>query len=219
MDAPKSFKAAFNADEGLEPAERHRFRLEVSLVEAVLPSREFWGPNGEERPPPEPVGKPFDFDFQIPVRGATVVEVDQKDTASGVTLTLDRVIDSPGMPEAIVCYEAPDNEHTWAISGGEGAYAVGDWGTEMQEVPPAKCQRLQLEGPLEGRTLVEVSSLEGMPDCRAAKPEDYEACDKKIGDKMIRGPWRFEFEVPDPAGGDPAPPEAPPVRGEAPGGA
>jgi hypothetical protein len=76
-----------------------------------------------------------------------------------------------------------------------------------------------LEGPLEGRTLVEVSSLEGMPDCRAAKPEDYEACDKKIGDKMIRGPWRFEFEVPDPAGGDPAPPEAPPVRGEATGGA
>jgi hypothetical protein len=198
--APKSFKAGFNAVGGLEPAEKHRFRLEVSLVEAVLPSREFWGSHGEERPPPEPVGKPLVFDFQIPVRGAPVVEVGQKETTSGVTLTLDRVIDSPGKPEAVVCYEAPDDEHTWAISGGEGTYAVGDWGTEMQDVPPAKCQKLQLKGPLEGRTLVEVTSLEGMPDCRAVNPEDYEACDKKIGDRTIRGPWRFEFEVPDPAG-------------------
>jgi hypothetical protein len=112
-----------------------------------------------------------------------------------------RVIDSPGKPEAFVCYEAPDDEHTWAISGGEGTYAVADWGTEIQDVPPAKCQTLQLKGPLEGRTLVEVTSLEGMPDCRAVKDEDYEACDKKIGDTMIRGPWRFEFKVPDSAGG------------------
>ncbi len=217
MDAPKSFEAGFNVEEGLEPAEKHRFRLVVSLVEAVLPSREFWGPHGEERPPSEPVGKPFVFDFQIPVRDASVVEVDQKETASGVTLTLDRVINSPGKPEAIVCYEAPDNEHTWAISGGEGTYAVGDWGTEMQSVPPAKCQTLQLEGPLQGRALVEVATLEGMPDCRAAKAETLKACDKKIGDKTIRGPWRFEFEVPDPAGGDPAPRDAPPVPREADG--
>jgi hypothetical protein len=71
----------------------------------------------------------------------------------------------------------------------------------MKSVPPAKCQTLQLEGPLEGRTLVEVTSLEGMPDCRAAKPEGLEACFEKIGDRTIHGPWRFEFEVPDPAGG------------------
>ncbi|HWS81877.1 MAG TPA: hypothetical protein VN178_12720 [Rubrobacter sp.] len=218
-DAPKSFKAGFNAEEGLEPAQKHRFRLEVSLVEAVTPSRDFWGSNGEERPPPEPVGKPFVFDFRVPVRGAPVVEVSQKDTASGVTLTLDRVNDSPGKPEAIVCYEAPDDEHSWFISGGEGTYAAGDWwGTEIQGVPPAKCQTLQLKGPLEGRTLVEVTSLEGMPDCRAAKAEALEACDKKIGEKTIRGPWRFEFEVPDPAGGHPAPRDAPPVPREADGG-
>jgi hypothetical protein len=216
-DAPKAFKAGFNTEEGLEPAQKHRFRLEVSLVEAVTPSREFWGPNGEERPPPEPVGKPFVFDFRIPVQGAPVVEVGQKDTASGVTLTLDRVIDSPGKPEAIVCYEAPDDEHSWFISSGEGTYAAGDWwGTEIQGVPPAKCQTLQLEGPLEGRTLVEVAMLEGMPDCRAVRAEALEACDKKIGDRTIRGPWRFEFEVPDPAGGAPnAPREAPGGRGGA----
>lgn len=112
MDAPKYHKAGFNAEDGLEPAEKHRFHLEVSLVEAVMPSRDFWGPNGEERPPPETVGNPFVFDFQIPVRGAPIVEVGEKETASGVTLTLDRVIDSPGKPEAFVCYEAPDDKHT-----------------------------------------------------------------------------------------------------------
>jgi hypothetical protein len=201
-DAPKSFTAAFNAEEGLEPAQRHRFRLEVSLVEWVLPSREFWGSNGEERPPPEPVGKPLVFEFEIPVQGTSVVEVGQKETASGVTLTLDRVIDSPGRPQAVFCYEAPDDEHTWTLYGGEGTY-LGGFGTtgSIQGVPPAKCQTLQLEGPLKARTLVEVTSLEGMPDCRAVKDEALEACFEKIGERTIRGPWRFEFEVPDSAGG------------------
>ena len=207
-DAPKYHKLGFKAGEALEPAEKHRFRLEVSLVEWVLPSRDFWGPDGEERPPPEPVGKPFVFDFQIPVRGAPVVEVGEKDTASGVTLTLDRVIDSPGKSEAFVCYEAPDDEHTWSISGGEGTYAAGAWGTKITGVPPAECQRLQLEGPLEGRTLVEVTSLEGLPYCRAVRAEVLEACDKKIRDRTIGGPWRFEFEVPDSAGGARPPREA-----------
>jgi hypothetical protein len=207
-DAPKYHKLGFKAGEALEPAEKHRFRLEVSLVEWVLPSRDFWGPDGEERPPPEPVGKPLVFDFQIPVRGAPVVEVGEKDTASGVTLTLDRVIDSPGKSEAFVCYEAPDDEHTWSISGGEGTYAAGAWGTKITGVPPAECQRLQLEGPLEGRTLVEVTSLEGLPYCRAVRAEVLEACDKKIRDRTIGGPWRFEFEVPDSAGGARPPREA-----------
>jgi hypothetical protein len=153
------------------------------------------------------------------VRGAPVVEVGQKDTASGVTLTLDRVIDSPGKPEAIVCYEAPDDEHSWFISGGEGTYAAGDWwGTEIQGVPPAKCQTLQLEGPLEGRTLVELAMLEGMPDCRAARAEALEACDKKIGDRTIRGPWRFEVEVPEPAEEPRPAEEVPRPTGEADGG-
>jgi hypothetical protein len=74
-------------------------------------------------------------------------------------------------------------------------------GEESDEHSRAYRRALLLEGPLEGRTLVEVRSLQSMPVCRAVKPEDYEACDEKIGDRMIRGPWRFEFEVPDSAGG------------------
>jgi hypothetical protein len=53
---------------------------------------------GQKAPPPEPVGEPFVFEFEIPVLPAPVVEVNQKDTANGITLTLERVMDSPGRP-------------------------------------------------------------------------------------------------------------------------
>jgi hypothetical protein len=74
--------AAFKPNQSLEPGGKHRFRLEIPLVqEAVVPPE-------EKRLPPEPFeGKPFVFDFEIPVRPDSVVEVGQKETASGVTLT------------------------------------------------------------------------------------------------------------------------------------
>jgi hypothetical protein len=65
----------------------------------------------------------------------------------------------------------------------------------MESVPPAECQTLQLKSHLDGRSSLEVTAIEGTPDCRAVKVEALEACDKKIGDKMIRGPWRFEFDA------------------------
>ena len=80
-------------------------------------------------------------------------------------------------------------------------YAVRDeegWGSLLTGVPPAKCQKLQLEGPVEGRSLMEVTRIEGMPDCSYGKVEALEECEHKIGDKTIRGPWRFEFDVPNP---------------------
>jgi hypothetical protein len=80
-------------------------------------------------------------------------------------------------------------------------YAVRDeegWGGLLTGVPPAKCQKLQLEGPVEDRSLVEVTMIEGMPNRLYSKAEALEACEHKIGDKTIRGPWRFEFDVPNP---------------------
>ena len=46
--------------------------------------------------------------------------------------------------------------------------------------------------------MVEMTRIEGMPDCSYGKVEALEACEHKIGDKTIRGPWRFEFDVPNP---------------------
>jgi hypothetical protein len=61
----------------------------------------------------EPVAGPFIFVFEIPVRPAPTIEVNQEVEAEGVTLTLKRVVDSPVVPQAIVCFELPDDEHRW----------------------------------------------------------------------------------------------------------
>jgi hypothetical protein len=90
VEGPLQNMVAFEPEEGLEPGEGHRFHLEIPLVEdAVVPLE-------EKRLPPEPFpGKPFVFDFEIPVRPDPVAQVGQKEVAKGVTPTLDRVFDSP----------------------------------------------------------------------------------------------------------------------------
>jgi hypothetical protein len=191
VEGPLQNMVAFKPGQRLEPSEKHRFHLEVPLLEAAVVPME------EKQLPPEPFpGKPFVFDFEIPVRPVPVVEVDQKETVSGVTLTLDRVINSLGRPQAVFCYEAPDDEHSWTLYGGKGTY-LGGWGSSgsMKSVPPAECQTLQLKSHLDGRSSLEVAAIEGTPDCRSVRVEALEACDKKIGEKTIRGPWRFEFDA------------------------
>jgi hypothetical protein len=169
---------AFKPEENLEPRGKHHFRLEVPLVEqAVVPL-------GEKQQPPEPFeGEPFVFEFEIPVHAVPVVEVNQKVTAKGVTLTLERVLNSPGRPRAVFCYEPPPDHkhHSWIIQAGEGTL-LGGWSTSgwtatetFGRVPPDECQKLMLEGPVEGRTSVEVTTIKGF--------------------RTIRGPWRFKFDA------------------------
>ncbi len=89
MRGPLQNMVAFEPDRRLEPSEDHRFRLEVPLVESAVVPLE------EKQLPPEPFpSKPFVFDFEIPVRPDPVVEVGQRETAKGVTLSLDRVVNS-----------------------------------------------------------------------------------------------------------------------------
>jgi len=87
----------------------------------------------------------------------------------------------------------------WTLYDGEGTYE-GGWSSSgsMRGVPPADCQTLQLQGPFEGRSSLEVAAINGMPRCPTENAEATEACYDRIGEKTIRGPWRFEFEVPDP---------------------
>jgi hypothetical protein len=89
VEGPLQNMVAFKPNQSLEPGGQHHFRLEIPLVqEAVVPLE-------EKRLPPEPFeGKPFVFDFEIPVRPGLAVEAGQKE-AGGVKLALDRVIDSP----------------------------------------------------------------------------------------------------------------------------
>ncbi len=193
VKGPLQNMVAFEPDRRLEPGKKHRFRLEVPLYESPVVQM-----GQQKRPPPEPFeGGPFVFEFEVPVRPVPVVEVDQKVTAEGVTLTLERVMNSLGRPRAVFCYEPPDDERHWFLHGGKGTY-LGGWGSSgsMRGVPPADCQTLLLNGPLEGRSSVEVATMEGMPDCRTENAETAQACHERIGERWIRGPWRFRFDVP-----------------------
>jgi hypothetical protein len=77
-------------------------------------------PLEEKQLPPEPFsGKPFVFDFEIPVRPDPAVGVGQKDAAKGVTPTLDRVIDFPEKPGVAACYDPPVDERSWFLKCGE----------------------------------------------------------------------------------------------------
>jgi hypothetical protein len=117
---PLQNMGAFKPDQRLEPSEDHRFRLEVPLVESAVVPLE------EKQLPPEPFpGKPFVFDFEIPVRPDPVVGEGQKE-AKGVTPTLDRVIDSAEKPGVAVCYDPPADERSRFLQCGEGT----NWATQ-----------------------------------------------------------------------------------------
>jgi hypothetical protein len=194
---------AFRPKEALKPGKDRDLILQVPLYEQAIVPLE------GKQPPPEPFpGDPFVFNFDVPVHAVHVVDVNRKATAKGVTLRLNRVMNSPGRPRAVVCYQPPDDEHYWFSYGGAGTF-LGGWSKSgwaatgsMWSIPPKKCQKLMLEGPAEGRTAFEVRTLGGEPDCPYNNAEDFKECYEQIGYRTIRGPWRFEFRVPDPAGGD-----------------
>jgi hypothetical protein len=191
VEGPMVHGVAFKPEESLEPGEKHRFRLEVPLVESAVVPME------DKREPPEPFpGEPFDIDFEIPVRAVPVVVVNRKVTAEGATLTLDRVLNSPGRPQAVFCYEPPaDDEHSsWALYGGEGTLEGGGstsgWtvtGSIPYVNPSDKCQKLMLKAPLEGRSAVEVGAIERVPDCPSGNNEAAQAC-WNAEPKRIQGP-------------------------------
>jgi hypothetical protein len=193
--APKAHTAVFEAPEGLEPSRNHRFRLEIFLEEVPVPTsfkeKEvegrvlIEGVRAEEKPP---IG-PFVFGFEVSVRPVPVVEVGQKETTKGITLTLERVINSPGRPQAIICIEPPDDYHLWHPS-------MEQTGFPSDEPPsphPLKgnCWSMGLGDPVEGPSSVTVTEIWGIPQTAEAAREDKDG-------KEIRGPWTFEFEAPAP---------------------
>jgi hypothetical protein len=203
VEGPLENLVAFRPKKALKPGKDRDFRLQIPLYESAAV------PLQGKPPPPEPFpGDPFVFNFDVPVHAVHVVDVNRKATAEGITLRLDRVIASPGRPQAVVCYLPPDNEHVWFINGGAGTlfngWSTSGWvstGTAWGN-PPKKCHKLMLREPAEGRTSFEVRSLEGEPDCPYDNAKDFEECYEEIGYRTIRGPWRFEFRVPKGAGGD-----------------
>ncbi len=185
---PKPNVAIFKPSEGLEPSGGHRFGLKVALREQPIVPSDF---EGMIEAPPDGLDRlgPYDFDFEVPVRPVPVVEVGQEETAGGVTLTLKRVLNSPGKPQAVVCFEPPDDDHEWRPS-------TAPTGFQTEEPLPVDrveggCWSLTLEGTVEGRSSVTVTELFGYPRTEKAMREDEDG-------RRIQGPWTFEFEAPAP---------------------
>jgi hypothetical protein len=169
----------FDAPEGIQPGRRHHFRLEVPIQEGPALSG-------------EPEAGPFVFDFHVPVHPAPTVEVNQEVEAKGVTLTLKQVVASPLLPQAVVCFEPPDDEHSWTpfLKYDESfERAVGSAPQKLGD----GCWSLEMAAPIEGRSSVTVTDLEGFPT-GPLDPNEAGA----VNPKTIRGPWTFEFEVPGP---------------------
>jgi hypothetical protein len=181
-------EAVFDVPEGIEPGRGHRFRLEVPLQEAPRVGAKVSGK-------PEP--GPFAFVFEVPVLPAPTYEVGQEVEAGGVAMTLERVVDSPVLPQAVVCYEPPDDDHMWlppllkedmARDRDRGYAREGSLNANRRLTDD--CWSLTMGDAVEGRTSVTVPKLEGLP----REPTDPEQTSVKP--KTIRGPWTFEFEAP-----------------------
>lgn len=177
--------AIFAPSEKLEPGEKHRFRLKVALAEEpIFPSD--W--EGEIEAPRDGWSRVGPFDFEVPVRRVPVVEVGQEETAKGITLTLKRVLNSPGKPRAIVCLESPNDAYEWRPS-------TAPTGFQTEEPLPVDglgdgCSSLTIEDPVEGRSSVRVTEIFGYPRTERAAQEDEDG-------KQIEDPRTFEFTAPE----------------------
>jgi hypothetical protein len=182
--------AVFDAPEGFQPGREHRFRLEVPLHN----SRALSG---------KPEAGPFFFVFEVPVLPAPTIEVDQEVEASGIVLTLERVVNSPVLPQAVVCFEPPDDEHHhWTPWLKHHRNYDPDSAGKVWSAPQKLgdgCWSLQMEAPVEGHSSVTVAYLEGMPrNPKGMAQGDSSTGTTMIYSKRIRGPWTFEFEAPGP---------------------
>ncbi|HEV8045264.1 MAG TPA: DUF4179 domain-containing protein [Rubrobacter sp.] len=185
--APKTHSAVFEAPEGFETGRDHRFNLDIFLEEMPVPTSWEEAEKGwrvEEKPP---IG-PLTFDFEIPVHPVPVVEVNQKVEAQGITLTLERVINSPGRPQAVICIEPPNDEYQWMPSVKNTGFASDEPITPRRV--DGDCWSATLGDPVEGSSSVTVTEIWGPPLTEKAMEEDEDG-------KEIYGPWTFEFEVPE----------------------
>lgn len=183
MDVPVS--AVFTPEKSIEPGDDHRFLLKVPVIAQAIPTMN----------QSEPVGEPFVFDFEIPVRPAPTIEPNREVEAAGVPLILKRVTNSPARPEAEICYGSPDTRYDWSLYGETDSNGIPGFGGGPMIGQNRACTTMLLPESLEGRSTVTVERLEGFPDC---PPGDDDGCTiPQSRVRTIHGPWTFEFTVPE----------------------
>ena len=179
--------SVFATEEALQPGTSHAFRLKITVDAQALPVTKTYRS--------EPVGGPFVFDFEIPVRPAPVIETNQTVEAEGVPVTLERVVNSPARPKAKICYRSPDTAYDWNIYGEGFGFDMSGWGDGPEIGENRACTTMLLAESLKGRSTVTVDRLEGAPGC---PPGDDNGCSiPQSRVKKIEGPWIFEFTAPE----------------------
>lgn len=184
----------FQPEKSIEPG-MHNFRLKIPLMEHATDA------DGRELEP-RVVGEPFVFDFNIPVRPAPTIEVDKEVERSGVAITLDRAVDSPGAPYAVACFEAPDEEHVWSPTFSNGTDQI----IEARRLG-GNCFAASLPEQIDGRTSLKVTQISGYPrdsathDASAHAASEHEDTSGHSGpsgmdEEIIEGPWNLDFKVP-----------------------
>jgi hypothetical protein len=174
----------FEAPEGLRAGEEHRFRAEV-YFDGITGRVQRDGAFEVER-----VGRPFFLDFEVPVREAPTIEVDQTVESGGVPMTLTEVVNSPAGTRAYLCFDPPEGKYDWPLvkTGlfGRGrladapVYHTGD-GALREGCATYKFDDALYDEP--GRHSLTITELHaGDPSVRGS----------------VEGPWRFRFEVPEP---------------------
>ena len=183
--------AVFGLPEKIAPSEEQRFHFETLVVRD----------GDRDDPATDPVtGLPFAFDFEVPVLPVPVIEMHQKVEADGVTLILDRIENSPGKPEAVICFDPPDDGRMWGEFGiGQGSMDSGyHKGNQVTIRPTAKngCNAVSLPEPNRaGGYSIVVTDLYNAPR-DAVKDMEEGRVAAPYEDRTIHGPWKFDFEVP-----------------------
>jgi hypothetical protein len=172
----------FDPSEKLEFPGEHNFRLNLELDPS--PGQSADGAAEEL--------KTLTFDFSIPVRGIDVIDVGQTVEANGIRMTLARVENSPARTQAFLCFDPPqDEKYNWLPLAkrpiiDDFFMNASLWDTEPEA--PTGCVSYDLYRSLYDKPGVHSFTVTEIEGRTHADP---------YPERTIRGPWTFEFEVPE----------------------
>lgn len=177
-EGSQAWVRAFETPGKLEASDRHRFRFEVWLE---APTSGTW----------KPVTESFVFDLGLPVLPTPTIEVGETVDAGGLALTLDRLENSPTGTQAFVCFDPPD----------DGRFYMPMIKTGLFDQPAADGTTYVKNEGCSKYTYDYEETLYGRPGVYSLTVTEIEAYPRKNPDERktekIRGPWTFEFEVPE----------------------
>ncbi len=170
----------FESPEKLEAGKEHRFRIRMDIFRPMESTA-------------DPVGDPFFFDLRVPVREAPVIEVDQTVEASGVPITLKRVVNSPVRTNAYLCFDPP-----------EGRYDLPMVKTRPLEAARPTSTSVSYSRHPEGGAVEEgcaaysyLQTLYDKPGVHYLTVTELRPSSPNVRG-AVKGPWRFSFEVSEP---------------------